>query len=131
MADSHIRSNWVGEDGTQEITGFRKVQADRVACATLNATAVVCGGTLSAAGAITGTASITATTFLKSTTYTHATTYIKVGTKKYIFTGSATTSPTVVAAATALVATPIKGSLYLGAGILWVFDADTTATKMS
>jgi len=131
MADSHIKSNLVAKNGDETISGFTSIQGDRVTCATVTATAIVCGGTISASGAISGTTSITATTFLKSTTYTHATTYIKIGTKKYIFAGSGATSAAIMAEATALVATPIKGSLYLGAGVIWKFNADTTATKMT
>ena len=56
--------------------------------------------------------------------------YYRIGTNKYIFGGTSTTSPTIVAEATALVATPIKGSLYLGAGDTWKFNSDTTATKI-
>jgi hypothetical protein len=56
--------------------------------------------------------------------------YITIGTDKYLFSGDATTSAAVVAEATALHATPLKGSIYLGAGILWGFDSDLTATKI-
>uniref|UniRef100_A0A6M3K0K8 Uncharacterized protein n=1 Tax=viral metagenome TaxID=1070528 RepID=A0A6M3K0K8_9ZZZZ len=125
MADSHIKSNLVAKNGDETISGFTSIQGDRVVCGTLTATAVTCGG------AMTAGSSVTSTTFLKSTTYTHATTYIKIGTKKYIFAGSGATSAAIMAEATALVATPIKGSLYLGAGVIWKFNADTTATKMT
>jgi len=119
MASSHIRSDLVSEDGSQQITGFAQMQADRVTCATVTAT-VVKAGTY-----------VEATTYVKATTNVQAGTYVKVGTKKYLFAGDGTTSAAIVAAATALVATPIKGSLYLGAGTLWLFNADTTATKMT
>jgi len=56
--------------------------------------------------------------------------YYRIGTSKYIFSGNSTTSAAIVAAATALVATPIKGSLYLGDGEMWKFNSNTTATKI-
>ena len=119
MASSHIRSDLVSEDGSQQITGFAQMQADRMTCATVTAT-VIKAGTY-----------VDATTYVKSGTYMQATTYVKVGTKKYIFVGDAATTPAVLAAATALVATPVRGSIYLGAGSVWIFPSDVTATKMT
>lgn len=137
MADSHIKSNLIAKDGDESIKGFVLIQGGTMKCATLNATVIAAGAALTAGTTITaGTYAKSgtyteATTYIKAGTNVQATTYVKIGTKKYLFAGSGTTSALVVAAATALAATPIKGSLYLGAGVIWKFDADTTATKMT
>lgn len=55
--------------------------------------------------------------------------YIKIGTNKYILAGNKHFSASIVAEATALLATPYKGSLYMGDGDVWVFTSDTAATK--
>ena len=102
MANSHLRSNWVGEDGTQTISNFASIEAD----------AIISGDTTTSANII-------------------ASSFVTIGTAKYIFSGAAALSPDIVAEATALVATPILGSLYMGVAQTWVLDSDTTATKVS
>lgn len=117
MSNSHLRSNIVAEDGTQTITGMAAMQSNAMTCATLTATNLVSGSQV-----ITG--DIQVSTFVK------ATSYIQIGDEKYIFAGDANLEATVVAEATALVATPIKGSLYMGLGSSWIYTSDTAATKL-
>ena len=127
MGTSHFDSNVVALDGDETITGFARMQADRMQCASLAASAV-------ALDTVAAAVSVTAPALVGSTSVTTpklvASSYITVGTNKYIFFGIRTTSATIVAEVTALVATPIKGSLYMGVGELWGFNADTTATKI-
>ena len=77
-----------------------------------------------AATTLTGGTSITAPTV-------HSSGHVKLGDHQYILFGSANVEATIVAAATAVDAS-CKGSLYMsGAGTLWVFDADDTATRVT
>ena len=81
---------------------------------------------------ITGFATISADAITSTAALTSGT-YLMIGLQKYIFVGQGVTanSASIVAVADALVATPIKGSLYLGDANLWQFDSDVTATKVT
>ena len=81
-------------------------------------------------------ASLNATNLKANTKMTtpiaHATSYVKIGTAQYIFVGAKNTEASIVAEATALVGTPIKGSLYLStAGQPWYFKTDSTASPIA
>ena len=97
MGTSHIESNMVGKDGTETITGFQRMQADQMVCATVTATVL-------------SAPTVTVTTQTTSP-IVDATSYVKIGTGKYIFSGNAGFSASIVAAATALTATnTLKGA---------------------
>ena len=103
MGNSHIDSNLVAKDGNETISGFRSVTV-----ATVNATNVV------------------------GLTKVKATSYLQLGTNQYMFFGDSGKSATIVAEATALVGTPIKGSLYLSTrGEAWVYTTDAAASPLS
>ena len=121
MGTSHIDSNVAAKDGDETITGFDKLQADEVVCGTITATLVK-------------TPTIKATTSA-STPIVKAHSYIQLGTRQYIFFGNKGTAASAVAAATALVGTPISGSLYMGwrgakAKLIWIFS-NTTASPIN
>jgi len=111
MGDSHYKSNIRSFDGTQVITGFNRI-------ATVNS---ITATDITANGSVTG-ANLAGTN------------YIRVGTKKIIFPTAYSTAASINAEATALAAaysfaaSCVKGSLALGAGELWVFTADNSAT---
>lgn len=116
MGTSHFESNIIGHSGTETITGFDKFQADDVVCGTVTATLV------------------TAVNIQASTKVT-ASSYIKIGTQQYIFAGLLGTVASIVAVATALVGTPLIGSMYFGrrkakAKCFW-FKTDTTASPIN
>ena len=82
------------------------------------------GGTSATIAAISAN-SVTATTAVINS-------YIEVGTRHYIFFGTETAEANIVAAATAVHASPATGCLYISAGAgggLWVFDDNDTATQ--
>lgn len=108
MGDTHWRSDLKAKDGLETISGFTNIT----------------GGTLTAT---TLTVNTSGTVPALTTTTTKATSYFQLGDHKYIFFGDESTEGSIVAAATAVDAS-VKGSLYLGAGTLWVFDADNAAT---
>lgn len=114
MGDSHIRSNLKGKLGTETITNFATMGDSSTA---------ISGSTVTSAGAVSGT-TITGSTYAQAP-------YLIVGTNKYVFFTNANTAATVLADATALVGTPVKGSLSLGAGEIWYFPSDTTASLMT
>lgn len=119
MGDSHIRSNLKGKLGTETITGFATMGD--------SSTALV-GATVTSSGAISGTG-ITGTGALQGATV-RATSYITVGTNKYIFFSNSGVEATIISEATALVGTPIKGSLVLAKDNIWVFRSDTSASTV-
>ena len=66
------------------------------------------------------------------------TSYIQLGAEQYIFFGAETTEASILAAATLLsmagdaANATLIGSLYVGTdGYLWIFDANTTETKLT
>ena len=124
MGTSHQRSNLVGLNGTETIRGFATISATALACTTIT-------GDLT--GDVTGdvTGSVDGDKI-------KCTSYIQLGAEQYIFFGSETTEASIVAAATLLsmagdaANATVIGSLYLGTdGYLWIFDANTTATKLT
>lgn len=105
MGFSHFSSNVVGQTGNEYIATLAKVQATTGAFATL-----------------TGSTSL-------SVPIVSASSYVKIGTAQYIFVGDSNTEATIIAEATALVATPIKGSMYMSTqGKFWGYTSDTTAS---
>jgi len=106
MGDSHYKSNIRSFDGTQVITGFSRIATVN----SITATDITANGSVAAAN------------------------YIRVGTKKIIFPTTYSTAASINAEATALAAgysfaaSCVKGSLALGAGELWAFTADNSAT---
>ena len=126
MGDSHYKSNLIAKSRGINVTGFSTVTVATITATTLNV-----GGVLTGAGRVTSAVAASAPT-VHGTTKLHAGSYIKIGTGQYIFFGSSTTSATIVAEATALVATPLRGSLYLSKGAtrggLYTFVTDSTAS---
>jgi len=58
--------------------------------------------------------------------------YLQLGTNQYMFFGNSGKSATIVAEATALVATPIKGSIYISTrGELWVYTSNAAASPLT
>jgi hypothetical protein len=118
MGQSHFKSNIIGFAGTEYIASINQIKSmTTLGVTTANIT----------------TANITTA----SVDYLRATgqgdnSYIKMGAgKQYIFVGNANTEATVIAEATALVATPIKGSMYMSRkGNLWFYPNDTTASPV-
>jgi len=111
MGDSHYKSNIKGKDGTETISNF----------ASITGTALV-GSTSLTSAAVEGTTSLTSPKVIASS-------YLTVGTNRYLFFNKADTMASVNYDASALTATPRKGSITLGAGALWVHTADYAATK--
>ena len=101
MGDTHWRSNLKGKNGTETISNF----------ATIGGTNITASGTVQGAKVV-------------------ATSYLTVG-SRYIFYGDSNTSASIVAEATALVATPIKGSMYMSStGNVWVYKSDSAASPL-
>lgn len=101
MGFSHFKSNVIGNTGNEYIATLAKVQATAGIFSTLTAPVVA------------------------------GTSYLKVGAAQYIFVGDANTAATIVAEATALVATPIKGSMYMSTqGKFWGYTSDATASPI-
>jgi len=104
MGTSHFGSNVVAKSGSETITGFATISAS------------------SLKGPLTG--NVTSVNVAVSD-------YVKMGANQYILFGDANVEASVVAAATALTATP-QGSLYVSTkGALWICDGATTATRFS
>lgn len=114
MGDSHFKSNVKGFAGTETISNF----------ASISGTALVGALTGTVAGAVTGdlTGNVDATTV-------DASSYIKIGTK-YIIVTDQSTAASINAEATALVGTCPAGSVAFGAGELWLFSSDNSATTI-
>ena len=56
---------------------------------------------------------------------------MKLGAQQYMFWGNSNTEATILAEATALQATPIKGSMYLSRkGNMWFMTADDAASPV-
>jgi hypothetical protein len=128
MGTSHFDSSVAAKGGDETITGFDKFQADDVVCGTLTATKVTVNSDLTAP-------TVKATTSA-STPIVKAHSYIQLGTRQYIFFGNKGTAASAVAAATALVGTPISGSLYMGwrgagkAKLIWI-TSDSHASPVN
>ncbi len=123
MGDSHFRSDVIALDHTQIIKGFREIK-----CATFTATNAVVNTALTApavnvAGA--ASANIVKATGLGDSSY------VQIGVQQYAFVGNSNTGASIVAEATALVATPIKGSTYMSRkGSLWSYTTDSAAVRL-
>jgi len=118
MANNTFKSSIVGKAGTETITNFATIGD--------TSTALV-GASISSSGAIGGTA-ITGSGQVQGATV-RATSYFRVG-NKYVFSGVLDTAASIVAAATAITATPI-GSMYLGKGRVWVYASNSAASICS
>lgn len=159
MSDSHFKSNLLGKAGTETISGFASVTTGEVIATTLTvgtsghyptltastftATTInvntaasiptLNSNQVNATNLTVYTSAHSPTVTASNVVATTATTkrYIKFGdgaSVRYIFFGSAPTEASVVAAATAVSAS-LSGSLYMGTSSLWLFDADSTATR--
>ena len=143
MGTSHIDSNLVGKDGVETISGFASIAASIVTATALTSLAAVTAGSTIAAGTtvtagtniISTAGNITGDAGYVSGGNVRATNYIKVG-SRYLFGGAVTNNEaSVMAAATAFIATTsLTGGLFLNAissaGTTWMFDTPTTATKL-
>jgi len=132
LGDSHYKSNLIAKSRGINVTGFSTVTVATIAATNLAVgTNQTVGGTMVVTGRSTSAVAASAPT-VHGTTKLHAGSYVKLGTGQYIFFGSSTTSATIVAEATALVGTPIRGSLYLSKGAtrggLYTFVTDSTAS---
>lgn len=102
MGFSHFKSNVIGKTGNEYIATLAAIK---------NITAIT--GTTVTGNSVVGTS------------------HLKLGTEQYIFQGNANTEATILAEATALVATPIKGSMYMSRkGNLWFYTSDSTASPV-
>ncbi len=111
MGQSHFKSNVIGFNGNEYLATFNKVQATNGIFTTANIT--------------TASANVVKASGLGDSSY------VQIGAQQYIFVGNANTAATVIAEATALVATPIKGSLYLGRkGNAFYCVSDTVASPI-
>ena len=115
MANSHFTSNVYG--------------SVKVTVASVNATNIKVGTKITAP-AIVSTTSVSNTSASAPVVKSHS--YLQLGTNQYLFFGTAGKAATIIAEATALVATPIKGSMYLSArGELWVYTTDAAASPLT
>ncbi len=107
MGQSHFKSNYIGFAGTEYIASVAAVK---------NVTLV---------SGITASANYVKASGLGDSSY------IQIGQTQRIFVGNANSEATVILEATALVATPIKGSMYMSRkGQLWFYTSDTTASPV-
>jgi hypothetical protein len=119
VGNSHIDSNLVAKDGTETVSGFAKVTV-----ASVNATDIKIGTKLKVPTIISTTEA--------SAPIVRSHSYLQLGTNQYMFFGSAGKAATIVAEATALVGTPIKGSTYLSTrGEMWVYTTDAAASPLT
>lgn len=119
MGQSHIDSNMIAKDGTEYIASFAAIKTIT---------------TMSGITTISGTTSnfVTASSNVIKASGLGDSSYMQIGAQQYLFVGNANTGATVVAEATALVATPIKGSLYLGRkGNPWYLVSDSEASQVN
>jgi len=108
MGQSHFKSNFIGKTGNEYIASVAAVK---------NISAI--SGTTVTGGTVTSTGPVIAGN------------YMRVGANQYIFAGSVNTGASIVAEATALVATPIKGSMYMSTkGNMWFLVDDSTASPV-
>ena len=112
MGQSHFKSNYIGFAGTEYIASVAAVKNITLFEGTDMKVITASANVMKASGL--GDSS-----------------YIQLGAQQYLFAGNANTEATVIAEATALVATPIKGSLYLGRkGQAFFYTSDTTASPI-
>ena len=137
MGTSHQRSNLVGLDGTETIRGFATVSATAIIGTTGAFTTLTGDLTGDLAGGVTGDVTGDLTGSVDGNKI-KCTSYIQLGAEQYIFFGAETTEASILAAATLLsmagdaANATLIGSLYVGTdGYLWIFDANTTATKLT
>jgi len=137
MGTSHQRSNLVGLLGTETIRGFATVSATAIAGTTGAFTTITGDLTGAVAGNVTGNITGNVTGSVDGNKI-KCTSYIQLGAEQYIFFGAETTEASILAAATLLsmagdaANATLIGSLYVGLdGYMWIFDANTTATKLT
>ena len=110
MGNSHFTSNVYGNI--------------RITCASVNATDLRIG-TKIRVPTIIGTTEA-------STPIVRSHSYLQLGTNQYMFFGGSGKSATIVAEATALVGTPIKGSIYLSTrGEAWIYTSNAAASPLT
>ena len=133
MGTSHLRSVILGKAGTETIRGLATVSATAIIGTTGAFTTLTGDLTGGVTGDVTGdlTGSVDGNKI-------KCTSYIQLGAEQYIFFGAETTEASILAAATLLsmagdaANATLIGSLYVGTdGYLWIFDANTTATKLT
>lgn len=138
MGQSHFKSNIVGFAGTEYIASIANIKSlTGMSVTSLDVTtATIAGLNTTSLNVTTGTIAT-----LKSTTasanYVKASglgdsSYMQIGVSQYLFVGNSNTSATVIAEATALVSTPIKGSLYLSRkGAAYIIKTDALASRIA
>ena len=113
MGQSHFKSNYIGFAGTEYIASV----------AAIKNVALLDG--------ITAANIVTASVNVMKVTGAGDNGYIKMGAQQYMFWGGSNSEATVVAEATALVATPLIGSTYMSRkGQMWMYMSDTEASPM-
>jgi len=129
MGDSHFKSEVKGFAGTETISNFATITGAALVGTTSVTGAAVAGTTSVTSPAVEGTTSVTGVTVEGTTTVTSpkviASSYMTVG-DKYVFFSKSATDASIILEATVLVGTVLKGSITLGAGKLWVHNANTT-----
>lgn len=122
MGKSHFKSNVIGYAGTEYIATMAKVQTGRLI--TTNATITTLTG-VTTSNVVTASQNVARVSGLGDSSY------IQLGLQQYLFVGNSNTEATVIAEATALVATPIKGSMYMSRkGNMWFYVSDTQASPV-
>lgn len=127
MGNSHFKSNFIGFAGTEYIASVAAIKN----LGGLSVTSMdVTTATITTVKATTANVTTASANMLKATGLGDSS-YIKMGGQQYMFWGNSNTDASVLAEATALVATPLKGSMYASRkGQLWFFKTDAIASPV-
>ncbi len=113
MGTSHFKSNVIGYDGTEYLATFAAIK------------------TITTISGVTTLNAVTASSNVAKVSGLGDSSYIQLGAEQYLFVGNRSYSASIIAEATALVATPIKGSLYMSRkGNIWCIKTDALASPL-
>uniref|UniRef100_A0A6H1ZKG9 Uncharacterized protein n=2 Tax=viral metagenome TaxID=1070528 RepID=A0A6H1ZKG9_9ZZZZ len=126
MGDSHYKSNIVAKVGTETISGFNKVTVATVTATNLYSNKII------------GVTSASAPSMYASSKVRIGTGgYLQMAARQYMFFGAAPNQAGIIAEATNLVGTAVRGSLYLqrtntiGSSCnIWFFTSNTVASPV-
>ena len=112
MGNSHFKSNYIGFTGNEYIASVAAIKnVTLFQGTTMNVT--------------TASANVMKASGLSDNSY------MQIGAQQYLFVGNSNTEASIIAEALALVATPHKGSLYLGRkGQAYFFTTDAAASPI-
>ena len=127
MGNSHFKSDIKAKTGAETISGFTSITATTLGGGSVNVSGAISGSGVTVSGNLDAAAGRIA-----------AGTYIQLGTAgQYIFFGTGTnadSAASVLAVASALCGSPLKGSLFLGAGTtarVFYFTGNKVATSLA